>query len=149
MPRRWTAMLKRPWLATPFWWKRPWKQRQNMTSVWRHGSQRLMYGWHHNNLSVVIWNCIGATGYERYDFRLFTATWRFKIQMDSGIFQWWISPEVKLPSVIPCFSSLMTERFCGALNRLVNDVIIYWSQATRTTANNVFDPFMPCQTSYL
>ena len=29
--------------------------------------------------------------------------------MDSGIFQWWISPEVELTSVIPCFSSFMTE----------------------------------------
>ena len=34
---------------------------------------------------------------------------------------------------------------CRAMNRLMSDVIICRSRATHTTANDVFDPFKPCQ----
>ena len=46
--------------------------------------------------------------------------------MSSGILQWWISPEVEFTSVMTDFTSSAIERICGALNRLVSDVIINW-----------------------
>ena len=46
--------------------------------------------------------------------------------MSSGILQWWISPEVEFTSVMTDFPSSAIERICGALNRLVSDVIINW-----------------------
>ena len=44
--------------------------------------------------------------------------------MSSGIFQWWISPEVEFMSMMTGFPSSVIERICGALNRLVSDVIL-------------------------
>ena len=35
-----------------------------------------------------------TTRNERYGFRSFKVTWRFKIQINSGMFQWWILPDV-------------------------------------------------------
>ena len=49
-----------------------------------------------------------------------------QLQMSSGILQWWISPEVEFTSVLTYFPSSANERICGALNRLVSDVIIKW-----------------------
>ena len=46
--------------------------------------------------------------------------------MSSGILQWWISPAVEFTSVMTDFPSSTKERICGALNRLVSDVIINW-----------------------
>ena len=46
--------------------------------------------------------------------------------MSSGILQWWISPVVEFTSVMTDFPSSVIERICGALNRLVSDVIINW-----------------------
>ena len=46
--------------------------------------------------------------------------------MSSGILQWWISPEVEFTSVMTDFPSSAKEGICGALNRLVSDVIINW-----------------------
>ena len=43
-----------------------------------------MYRWRHNNSHVFIWNCIGRN--EQYGFRLYKVTWRFRIHMNSGIF---------------------------------------------------------------
>ena len=46
--------------------------------------------------------------------------------MSSDILQWWLSPEVEFTSVMTDFPSSAIERICGALNRLVSDVIIKW-----------------------
>ena len=46
--------------------------------------------------------------------------------MSSGILHWWLSPDVELTSVMTDFPSSTIERICGALNRLVSDVIINW-----------------------
>ena len=46
--------------------------------------------------------------------------------MSSDILQCWISPEVEFTSVMTDFPSSAIERICGALNRLVSDVIINW-----------------------
>ena len=52
--------------------------------------------------------------------------------MSCGILQCWISPEVDLTSVMTDFPSSPIERICGALNRLVSDVILNrHSQRTR------------------
>ena len=44
--------------------------------------------------------------------------------MSSGILKRWISSEVEFTSVMTDFPSSATEIICGALNRLVSDVII-------------------------
>ena len=49
-----------------------------------------------------------------------------QLQVRSGILQWWISPEVEFTSVMTDFPSSVIEIICGALNRLVSDVIINW-----------------------
>ena len=46
--------------------------------------------------------------------------------MSSDILQCWISSEVEFTSVMTDFPSSAIERICGALNRLVSDVIINW-----------------------
>ena len=51
---------------------------------------------------------------------------KIQLQMSSGIFKWWISPEVEFTSLMTDFPSSAIERICGALNRLVSDVIINW-----------------------
>ena len=52
--------------------------------------------------------------------------------MSSGILQWWISPEVEFTSVMTDFPSSAIERICGALTRLVSDVILNrHAQSTR------------------
>ena len=63
--------------------------------------------------------------------------------MNNGIFQWWISSEVELMSVMLGFPSFTTKILCRAVNRLVSDIINYWSRATPTAANNVFDLCKP------
>ena len=66
------------------------------------------------------------------------------IKLSSCILHWWILPEVEFTSVMTDFPSFAIEIVCGALNRLVNDVIINW-HAQRGTRNvhgeNVFHPF--------
>ena len=52
----------------------------------------------------------GPNRNEWYDFRIFKVTWRFKIQMNSGIIQWWIPPEAELRSVIPCFFQVSWQK---------------------------------------
>ena len=44
-------------------------------------------------------------------------------------------------SVMTGFSSFITEWYCETVNSLLSDAIVYWSPATCTAANNVFDPF--------
>ena len=83
----------------------------------------------------------GGLGMNGYSFCWFKVTWRFKIQMENCIFQCWIWPEGKFTSVIQCFSSFMTERFCEAMDRLVSDFINYWSRATRTMAKMSLVPW--------
>ena len=61
--------------------------------------------------------------------------------MSSGILKWWISPEVEFTPVMTDFPSSAIERICGALNRLVSDVIINRHAQRRVMAKNVFDPF--------
>ena len=57
---------------------------------------------------------------------------KIQLQMSSGIVQWWISPEVEFTSVMRDFPSSAIERICGALNRLLSDVILNWhAQRTR------------------
>ena len=52
--------------------------------------------------------------------------------MSNGILQWWISPEVEFTSVVTDFPSSAIERICGALTRLVSDVILNrHAQSTR------------------
>ena len=46
--------------------------------------------------------------------------------MSSGILQCWISPEVEFTSVMTDFPRSAIERICGALNRLVSDIMINW-----------------------
>ena len=87
---------------------------------------------------------------EQYGFRLFKTTWRFNLQMSSGIFQWWISPEVEFTPVMTDFPSSAIDGICGALNRLVSGVIINWhaqraqrkmsfiSLAKRLTCNGMY-----------
>ena len=84
----------------------------------------------------------GTTRNVQYDFRLLRVTWRFKIQMDSGVFHWWISPEIEVTSMIPCFSSFMTESFGTWRYDLVVTSVTH-------EVNNVFNPLKYCQTSYL
>ena len=84
----------------------------------------------------------GTTGNERYDFRLLRVTWRLKIQMDSGVFHWWISPEIEVTSMIPCLSSFMTESF----GKWRYDL---WVTNDAQDVNNVFNPLKYCQMSFL
>ena len=58
--------------------------------------------------------------------------------MSSGILQWWLSPEVEFTSVMTDFPSSTIERICGALNRLVSDVIINWhAQCARRKMSSI------------
>ena len=51
---------------------------------------------------------------------------KIQLQMSSDILQCWISSEVEFTSVMTDFPSSAIQRICGALNRLVSDVIINW-----------------------
>ena len=48
------------------------------------------------------------------------------------------------------FSSFMMEKICGAMNGLLNDVIIYLPWVVRyKVKNNCFDPLKSCQTVFV